>query len=1739
MSDIKVKKTRKSRAKKTAVALPSLVDQSVQLPVIRITNPFDLRQHVRETVTWLPNQPLSAYFPFPSTELVISINGKIVPKEHFSVTYLDKFDNLVICPVPTGGDDDGGKGVMSIIAMIAITIMTAGAGAALAASMGLTGTALTVGGALIQAGISIAGAMLVNAIFAPPKKTEAKQSPTYGIDGAKNTSVEGIPVPVCYGEFRMAGNILGVHVENDGDTQILYMLLNAGEGPIAGIADIEINDNPISDYKDVETQVRLGLENQLPIPWFNETIVAQNKQLKITTDWMTHTTTTEVDKFRIDVVCPGGLYESNVKKGSTKPRSVDLIMQYRPHGATGELSWQSMPTTSEIVFWRNVTGTFVSTNGSIYDSDSGRVYRYEDTQNGEGRLVEIVPDFAWVFDDDGVAVMDQTQLDYLRNNPVSLSGFKNNASNIVHTRVPVYGDVTRITSDKRSAVRKSFSTPKLTASKYDIRIRRATPKSDNVNVSDDVYVSDINEIQTEPLSYPHTALLGVKIRLTDQLNGIPSITFINKGRQIQAYGRAGTFATKDEWYVVASKNPAWVVWDILTNRRYGGAMPTSRLDFIAFKNWAAYCDEEGLTWNGPIDSEMNVWDACQLVLRCGHAQLVNVGTRYTVVIEKAADPVMMFSVANMIEGTYKETWLSTTDRANEIDVTFFDKTDKYKQRTIRVYDPASLAAGAKQRSSAITLYGVDDYERAYKEGLLQLNLNRYILKTINFSAPMEAVACTVGDLIYVQHDMTEWAQAGRFETGSTTTTLNLDRPVKMEAGKQYKLLAVHDAVQRYSGSVFNVAGTSLFLTNFDNLRNVKRIQIGGRDLRVSATFGAGPGTWGVVVDDTVGITVGATYTLWDTDVIEEYNVLNQLGETSVLTLQSPMSFAPAQFVQWMFGETDKVKKPFRVRSISGSHDYRRDITALEYNAAVYDFSNYDAGQTPVIPPQQGVIGPVTNMEVYEETYVDGTNIRSKVVVSWQAPQVGMYSGVDVYVKRNDGQLIKEAEVRNVTSYDIPAAKADKLVVKVVAFDVFGKRSSFEIAPTQTYTVIGEISQIDVGAVTGADVYWSGRDCKIYWRYNSVTHSYEFGSELNGADAGALDPHFKDYEIRVYNADKTILRRTEYASTNSYTYSYDRNFADGIARRLVFEIRMRDIFNNLGNPTTLEAYNPPPTVTGVNTTASFESATVSYTHSADPDFAGARIWLSRYASDLQDLGSPTAADKLVYEGPDASVLLPGLMFNADYYFRIAAYDAFGFTELQPTTTMHFKTSYLNVEAIADGVLGDSKLIPELKSRIDLIDAPATVVGSVAQRLLDEVNARGTAITELQDTMNGADAALASSISTVSAKTDSNLAAIQDETTARTTQDAALASQISTLATQVGNNTAAITNEATTRASAISAEAQQRNEQLVSYDTTIRSYIQSYSYSRATADSTTSSIFSTLRSEYQSGDSGTLSSAQSYVQSYAYSKAATDSAISTQVNQVSARLNSIGGSGVTVEQKFTAQADTNAGLLGQYTVKVDANGYVSGFGLASTSKNGTPTSEFVVNADKFAVISPSYPSAHPFTVGTVNGSTRVIMDSALIGDAAITSAKIGNLQVNSAKIADLTVGTNKITGSAVTQAATANSGIGASVGINLQGGQPVLIFATQNYVNPAGGSGDEKVALTITRNGSQLNSIEDSAAPSYSDSADAGYASGKGALTMYAVDMNPPAGWNTYSAVFSGSTNGVEQPSANITVLELKR
>ena len=120
---------------------------------------------------------------------------------------------------------------------------------------------------------------------------------------------------------------------------------------------------------------------------------------------------------------------------------------------------------------------------------------------------------------------------------------------------------------------------------------------------------------------------------------------------------------------------------------------------------------------------------------------------------------------------------------------------------------------------------------------------------------------------------------------------------------------------------------------------------------------------------------------------------------------------------------------------------------------------------------------------------------------------------------------------------------------------------------------------------------------------------------------------------------------------------------------------------------------------------------------------------------------------------------------------------------------------------------------------------------------------------------------------------------------------------------------------------------------------------------------------------------------------------------------------------MQQNYYTKASGQS-LEAQYTVKIDTNGYISGFGLASTSTGATPTSAFIVRADSFSIASPTGPGVTPTTPfivrttpTTINGESvaaGVYIQDVYIQSGSITNAKIGNSTIENGKIVSMDVG-----------------------------------------------------------------------------------------------------------------------------------
>ena len=458
--------------------------------------------------------------------------------------------------------------------------------------------------------------------------------------------------------------------------------------------------------------------------------------------------------------------------------------------------------------------------------------------------------------------------------------------------------------------------------------------------------------------------------------------------------------------------------------------------------------------------------------------------------------------------------------------------------------------------------------------------------------------------------------------------------------------------------------------------------------------------------------------------------------------------------------------------------------------------------------------------------------------------------------------------------------------------------------------------------------------------------------------------------------------------------------------------------------------------------------------------GGSDWKTSTITGLQVILGSTGSDSfdIDYIGigrhaPGASVAALSEEINA----RVSAVSAE--TSARNTLATQIRGGYTgtDVTQLTSGLLYNERVL-----RTNAISSEAQSRQALAVTVQNNLTNTMAAINTEATTRANQDSSLSNSISTLSARvtdTEDDIvlanAAITDEATARANQDSALAHDISVLRADlqllddnVGTINSEFVQDIESRVSNV--------EGVVTGHTTL---VNKLSTDLATTNNTVSGQANLI-----SGQSTSINTINGKITTLTTDVNELKSNVVDINGDIAANASAINGcvTKTTYDSKMTAiasdfttlnsniqgynttvqtYADTVNGISGKYTVKVDTNGYVSGFGLASSPNNGVPFSEFAIVADKFSIapVNSNSNSASPFYYVTAsfiqNGVTipaGAYIKTAYISDASITNAKIVNLdaakittgyisadriQAGSLLISKLSDGTNALTNAQV--------------------------------------------------------------------------------------------------------------------------
>ena len=697
--------------------------------VIIVNNPFKPEQRDTKYLPFKQGKSISYYFSAPG-EWAYSVNGHEAAPD----TVVNDEDYIVVMPRVEGK-------FFGVLLSIGMAVFTGGI-----ASGAIFGIQSLIWRSVIAMAVGMIGNAIVSKLTAPKvDRSNSEQSNTYGWGGTETVTGQGYPLAVTYGRMKSAGLLLSRHVISDGEKQYLNLLYCAGEGELSKIEDIRINANPISNYKDVQVDIRKGTNDQTVIPNFNDNFADQSLNYELTESWNTQQVQGDAcDAIELTVGFPNGLYYSNDSGGADRT-SVTLKAEIRK---VGDESWQALPLANQ-------------------KGMAGHIKRRD----------------AWNF----------IKSDNNVTNTADYAGRIEEATNNAFYRV--------------------FRFDNLEKARYEIRMRCSAKDGKSLRHVNKVYWVQLTQIIYDDFVHPGKALIGIKALATSQLSGTdPKVTWIQERSEVYVFN---PYINKYE--AQPADNPAWAAYDLIhICRKIGGeyivfGQPHMRLDYNAFKAWADKCKTNGFTFNYIYDTAMRLWDALKYPEAVGRGKVIPVGTRFTCVSDYQSTPVQLFTVANIKHGSFTEEFQGVDARANSVEISFLNKDKDYERDVIPVYGDTYDESDTLTNPAQVELMGCTSLEQAYKHGKHFLRCNKYEIRTVTIEAFTDAIACTVGDIILIQHDIPEWGEGGRVVAVSGQT-ITLDKEVSIQSGKNYQLLIRSNSTDIVSTfNVVNVSGLNVIV----------------------------------------------------------------------------------------------------------------------------------------------------------------------------------------------------------------------------------------------------------------------------------------------------------------------------------------------------------------------------------------------------------------------------------------------------------------------------------------------------------------------------------------------------------------------------------------------------------------------------------------------------------------------------------------------------------------------------------------------------------------------------------------------------------------------------------------------------------------------------------------------------------------------------------------------------------------
>lgn len=706
--------------------------------------------------------------PADRQPVVCIVNGTPVLRKDWGRP-VSGHDLVQFAALPQGKQSGGIKGILRLVALVALAAVAPYAAGVIGGLVGVTGA---VGLGLIQAGIMVAGAFLINALLSPSVpgaagRQDSSTSPTYSLTAQGNSARLLQPIPRLYGRHVIFPDFASTpFADYANNEQYLYQLFCLGVGEY-DVEAIRIEETEVwtsaggytNNFDDVQIEVVQPGQTVTLIPLDIETSSEVSGQelkniSKSGTYGFSGNTISRVDGENFGNIAPGDVIVISGAGANNGTRTVVSVSGSLASCTVNGAAFTAF-TGPKTISLDNWIGPYVAVSAN---------------KIADRLAVDFVFPQGLGYANDEGGISSSTIAVEVQARPIDVLG--NPTGDFVTLGSHTY---TRATSTPQRITQRYDVSP----GRYEVRIRRTTERSYSNRYLHLAQWGGLRAYVPDDATYPDVTLLAVRMRATDQLTQQSSRKF-----NAILTARVSAWDGSSWGEPQPSRSIAWALADAMRNQVYGGKVPDSRIDLQKLLALHETWEARGDHFDGVFDTKRSLWETMSTILRAGRAQPVMVAGVVTFVRDEPRSAARaVFTPHNTVKNSFESTHiLYDDDSPDDVIVEFMDQRT-WKQNEVQCTLPGSLS----EAPARIQLFGVTDRAHAWREGMYQAAANAYRRTVAKVTSELDGRVLIKGDPVIVSHDVPGWGQSGEV-LERTGLELTLSEPPRFKDGENHYLV---------------------------------------------------------------------------------------------------------------------------------------------------------------------------------------------------------------------------------------------------------------------------------------------------------------------------------------------------------------------------------------------------------------------------------------------------------------------------------------------------------------------------------------------------------------------------------------------------------------------------------------------------------------------------------------------------------------------------------------------------------------------------------------------------------------------------------------------------------------------------------------------------------------------------------------------------------------------------------------